>query len=66
VLKADQLTRAEVAELTGLSVRVLADMAFNGKGPPYYRLSRKMLRYSRPELLQWIEDQHHVVRVAQT
>lgn len=46
----------EVAEFLGLPVQTLYAWRYHGTGPRAYRCGRH-LRYSRGEVLRWLEDQ---------
>jgi predicted DNA-binding transcriptional regulator AlpA len=52
----DQLTRAEAAEVLGVSIPVLAKLAARKEKPPFYKLTHKVVRYARGELMKWRED----------
>ncbi len=49
------MTYAEVAALTGLKLGTLYSMVAR-KQIPYVRLSRRLVRFRRDEVLSWIED----------
>jgi predicted DNA-binding transcriptional regulator AlpA len=50
------LTRQQVAHLLGVSEQTLANWAWQGKGPPCVRFSRRCVRYSQEALESWIRD----------
>jgi excisionase family DNA binding protein len=50
----ENLTRAEAAEVLGVSARWLEKAAVTGGGPPFVRLSRRTVRYPRAELERWM------------
>lgn len=50
------LSRREAAALLAVPERTLADWAYRGEGPPYYRLGRHA-RYDEAELLRWLAGQ---------
>ena len=49
------LTPAQVAELTGMSTGALAQLRYLGRGPAYFRLGPRTIRYELAEVLAWIE-----------
>ena len=51
----DYLTKRELAEQLGMSVRTLDRMALNGDGPPLTRIGRTTL-YRRDAVLKWLRD----------
>ena len=46
---------AEVAYLSGLSIRTLEALRLKGGGPVYLALGRRAVRYLRRDVLEWIE-----------
>jgi hypothetical protein len=50
---AELLTRAEADHFLSLPAGFLENLAKQGRGPAYWRLTRKMVQYSRSELLAW-------------
>jgi len=54
------LSRAEVHEEFGISRRWLELAALSGEGPPYVRVSNRMVRYQRSALEAWIADRTFV------
>lgn len=52
----DMLTRAEVAEVLGVSVRWLEENTRSG--PPFYKYTHTTLRYKRKEVEQWLKQKH--------
>ena len=51
------LTRKEVEELFGLSVRFLELAAMKGEGPSFLKLGHRTVRYRVCDLEAWIEHQ---------
>lgn len=51
----DFCTRAEVAELLGVSVTTLREMERNGEGPAVVRFSPRKALYSNIELVQYLK-----------
>ena len=49
------LTRAEAAHEFGLTKRYLELLAAKGEGPRMLRLSSRMVRYRRRNIVDWIE-----------
>ena len=49
------LTEAEAAEFLQVSPRTLQGWRYNGGGPRFVRISRRIIRYRRQDLLDWIE-----------
>lgn len=43
------------AEFLSLSVRTLQKWRYEGGGPPFVRISRRAIRYSREELKAWMD-----------
>lgn len=50
----DLISGEEVTELTDLQPGTLAKMRRLGRGPVYYKLSYRTIRYSRAGVLAWI------------
>jgi predicted DNA-binding transcriptional regulator AlpA len=50
------LKQDEAAELLGLTPRGLAAWRYRGGGPPYVKLSRRVVRYRRIDLMEWAEQ----------
>lgn len=53
------LTPAEVAKLTKLTVRTLADQRWRGGGPPFHKLGNGRcapVRYRRRDVDAWINE----------
>lgn len=51
----DYLTKRDLAEQLGRSVRTVDRMALNGDGPPPTRIGRTTL-YRRDAILKWLRD----------
>lgn len=52
------LTRKQVAERIGVSVRWLEDNA--AIGPSFYRLSTKTIRYAEKDVENWMRQRYQV------
>ena len=52
-------TQSEVAAHVGVSPRALEAWRLRGEGPPFIRLSRRLVRYRPADVDAWIEQ--HVV-----
>ena len=50
------LSRNEIHEEFGISRRWLELAALSGEGPPYVRISARMVRYQRSVLEAWLVD----------
>jgi len=50
------LSRDEVEQEDGLTRRWLELAAWRGDGPPMIRISRKMIRYRRSDLEDWLVE----------
>jgi predicted DNA-binding transcriptional regulator AlpA len=50
------LSRDEVEQEYGLSRRWLELAAVSGNGPPYLKISRRMVRYRRDQLETWLDS----------
>jgi excisionase family DNA binding protein len=50
------LSREEVAKLLGVPTKTLAAWAYQGRGPTYYRLGRRVA-YRESELMAWLDTQ---------
>ncbi|WP_076680394.1 AlpA family transcriptional regulator [Microbacterium sp. RU33B] len=48
------LTQAQVADILAVSPRALEDWRVTGDGPPYLKLSHKVLRYDAAALTRWL------------
>jgi hypothetical protein len=49
------LKEVEAAAFLGVSPRALQKWRVNGRGPEFLRLSSRCIRYSRGDLLSWLE-----------
>lgn len=49
------LSRDEIEDLFGLSRRWLELAAWRGDGPPLIRISRRMVRYRRSDVVAWLD-----------
>lgn len=50
------LNEHEAAEFLGVKVTGLRDWRINGNGPPYCKMSARVVRYRPEDLRQWIEQ----------
>ena len=50
------LSTAEVAALTGLKPKTLANWRSQNKGPPYVKVSAYLVRYPEDRLAKWIDS----------
>lgn len=56
----DLLNTTELAEWLGVSTQFLEIGRHQGYGPPFIRLTPKIVRYRRDDVLDWLrERQHH-------
>lgn len=56
----DMLNTTGVAEWLGVSTQFLEIGRHRGYGPPFIRLTPKIVRYRRDDVLDWLrERQHH-------
>lgn len=53
----DLLTRRQAEELLGLTKRSLDKLAHRKSGPPYYRFSARVIRYTPADLIRWRDEQ---------
>lgn len=57
----DELFRTpEAAQLLGVSPQFLELGRHNGTGPKFIRLSPRMVRYKRSDLVAWLRERSHV------
>lgn len=50
------INEKEVSLRTGLAVGSLRNMRCQGKGPPFYRVNGRTIRYKADELTDWMEQ----------
>lgn len=50
------LTPAQVAQMTGLTIGALAQLRYIGRGPDFYRLGPRTIRYGRSTVQAWVES----------
>lgn len=50
------LTPAQVAQMTGLTIGALAQLRYIGRGPDFYRLGPRTIRYGRLAVQAWVES----------
>lgn len=55
-VKPDLMTESETAELLSCAPKTLANQRSRREGPPYIRLSRGAIRYSRKAVTNWLEE----------
>jgi predicted DNA-binding transcriptional regulator AlpA len=60
----DLLTTPQVADLLGVSTQWIEKRRTHGGGPPFVRLSQKIVRYPRDGLRHWL-DQRARARIAE-
>jgi predicted DNA-binding transcriptional regulator AlpA len=60
-VSAPLLTAEDVAAITGLSVKTLAQWRSQKKGIPFLKLSRNVVRYQQGDLDAWLSER--IVRV---
>ena len=46
---------AQVSEITGMSQGALAQLRYGGKGPRFFKPTRRSVLYRRSEVVAWIE-----------
>ena len=51
------LSETEAAQYLSLSVKTLRRWRFDRKGPAYAKLNNKLIRYSRSDLDEWMQQQ---------
>lgn len=44
----------EVAVMLGVTEQVLKAWRKTGEGPPWYRLGKKLVRYVKEEVIEWV------------
>lgn len=52
--RSDRLRTPQAAEVLGITDRTLERMRERGDGPPYTRLSRRLIVYDADELRAWL------------
>jgi len=52
----DYLTTSQAAEVLNVSRSWLEKSRMRGEGPPYYKLSPRLVLYNRRSLIDWMED----------
>jgi hypothetical protein len=55
----DLLDTKQVAAWFGVSVQFLETGRHRGYGPPFLKLTPRMVRYSRQSVLQWLATREH-------
>jgi hypothetical protein len=50
------LTTTQAAKILGVKPRALVMWRYQKKGPPYFAISKKCVRYSLPALLDWLRQ----------
>ena len=56
IMEETLLTPAQVAEMTGLTTGALAQLRYLNRGPDFYRLGPRTIRYARSEVQEWIRE----------
>jgi excisionase family DNA binding protein len=51
----DLMTEEQVAKLLTVSVSTVKRLRVSGKGPRYIRVSERVVRYRRKDVLDWME-----------
>jgi len=46
----------ELSKNISVSLATLRNWRFRGQGPPYKKISRRMVRYSLKEVKEWLEN----------
>jgi predicted DNA-binding transcriptional regulator AlpA len=54
------LNEQQAAEILGLTPGALQAWRARKKGPPFYRISNRLVRYRIPDLYWWLEQQQRV------
>lgn len=52
----DLMRDHEAAHMLDMSPKTLANQRSRGEGPPFVRLSRGAVRYSRKAVARWVEE----------
>ena len=60
----DMLTTKQVAAWLGLSATTLEIWRTEGRGPPFVRLSPRMVRYRRSDVQAWLTERTHASTAA--
>ena len=50
------LNEKEVAKLVGLTNRAFQQMRLQNRGPVYFRISSRCIRYSKLAILKWLTE----------
>ena len=50
------LSEPDCAYLIGVAPETMKRMRRHGEGPPYFQVSRAVVRYSRTRVLAWLES----------
>lgn len=56
IMEESLLTPAQVADMTGLTTGALAQLRYLNRGPDFYRLGPRTIRYARSEVQEWIHQ----------
>jgi predicted DNA-binding transcriptional regulator AlpA len=52
----DLMVAKECSDMVGLTEKALSNMRSRGEGPPYIRVSRSAIRYSRKAVAAWLAE----------
>jgi predicted DNA-binding transcriptional regulator AlpA len=52
----DLMTEEQVAKLLTVSVSTVKRLRVSGKGPRYIRISKRVVRYRRQDVLDWMRQ----------
>lgn len=54
----DIMSPKEVAEFYGLSMATLSTWRTTGKGPKFFRMGARLVKYERSDIEAWIREQN--------
>lgn len=52
----DYVNEKELSKYASIPLSTLRNWRFKGQGPPYKKISPRMVRYSLKEFQEWMED----------
>jgi predicted DNA-binding transcriptional regulator AlpA len=52
----EYVNEKELSKYASIPLPTLRNWRFRGQGPPYKKLSRRMIRYSLKEVQKWMEN----------
>jgi len=55
---AELLSTKQVSAMTGIAESTLNRYRYNNQGPPFYHVGKRMIKYKRAEVTEWIEKNH--------